>query len=326
MLSSNDFRKKQIICVFFNEGEKLAFKNENIIIKTKDDKIKMQCSCYRVYLILAIGHFSITDVVIQKTHKYGFFIALLTGSFRLYEIIGKGKDGNTMLKQKQYQYKELSLAKHITNNKIETQICTLKTIRNKNEYVKQSIESLKEYKEKLPQTQTSNEILAYEGLSAKLYFKAFFDNVQWQGRQPRIKRDYVNSVLDIGYTILFAFIESILLSFGFDTYCGVLHRQFYMRKSLVCDLVEPFRTIVDEQVKKSINLKQFKEEDFLVINYRYNLKWENSSNYIAIIMRAILNHKQEIFNYIQSYYRCFMKELSVEEFPFYVKGKQDDNN
>ncbi len=28
------------------------------------------------------------------------------------------------------------------------------------------------------------------------------NNVLWQGRQPRIKRDYINSVLDIGYTVL----------------------------------------------------------------------------------------------------------------------------
>lgn len=43
-----------------------------------------------------------------------------------------------------------------------------------------------------------------------------------------------------------------------DVYCGVLHTMFYMRKSLVCDVMEPFRVIVDEQVKKSLNLGQFK--------------------------------------------------------------------
>ena len=37
-----------------------------------------------------------------------------------------------------------------------------------------------------------------------------------------------------------------------DVYCGVLHTMFYMRKSLVCDVMEPFRAIVDEQVKKSL--------------------------------------------------------------------------
>ena len=87
-----------------------------------------------------------------------------------------------------------------------------------------------------------------------------FEGLNWKGRKPRIKFDYINSSLDIGYTVLFTFIEVIANSFGFDIYVGVLHKQFYMRKSLICDFVEPFRTIIDEQVKKSINLKQIKEE------------------------------------------------------------------
>lgn len=39
-----------------------------------------------------------------------------------------------------------------------------------------------------------------------------------------------------------------------DVYCGVLHTMFYMKKSLACDVMEPLRAIVDEQVKKSLNL------------------------------------------------------------------------
>ena len=64
--------------------------------------------------------------------------------------------------------------------------------------------------------------MAYEGLASKLYFRNHFNNVLWIGRKPRIKRDYVNAVLDIGYTILFSFIDALLSCYGFDTYCGVI--------------------------------------------------------------------------------------------------------
>lgn len=36
----------------------------------------------------------------------------------------------------------------------------------------------------------------------------YFDNVQWNGRKPRIKSDYVNVVLDIGYTMLFNIVDA----------------------------------------------------------------------------------------------------------------------
>ena len=49
-----------------------------------------------------------------------------------------------------------------------------------------------------------------------------------------------------------------------------------MRKSLVCDLMEPIRPVVDYQVRKSINLGQCKENDFEVINNRWCLKFKNN--------------------------------------------------
>ena len=148
-----------------------------------------------------------------------------------------------------------------------------------------------------------------------LYFKNFFDNVEWKGRQPRIKHDAVNATLDIGYTLLFSFIDALLSSFGFDTYCGVMHRQFYMRKSLVCDMVEPFRVIVDHSVKKAVNLRQIKEEDFQIIQQQYRLRWEKSAEYVQFLMLPIIEHKDEIFLYVQKYYRAFMKDSPIEAYP-----------
>lgn len=91
----------------------------------------------------------------------------------------------------------------------------------------------------------------------------------------RYHREYMETVLPM------VELEVLLESYGFDTYCGVLHKQFYMRKSLVCDIVEPFRVLIDDAVKKAINLKQIKEEDFIVIQNQYRLKWEHSPNMLA---------------------------------------------
>lgn len=331
MLSVNDFEKKQIIVVFFNEKDKIYFKNDNIVVKDCDEKIKLQVSCYRVFLIFAVGNFSITSVVLQKAKKFGFNIALFTPTYRLIDVIGFDKNSNTLLRKRQYEYTEIDIAKLIVKNKIYMQIKTLNEIRNKNGYVKEAILTLNTYIKEVDTAGQFNKILAYEGLSAKIYFRNHFNDIGWNGRQPRIKRDYINSALDIGYTVLFAFIESILIAFGFDLYYGVLHKQFYTRKSLVCDMVEPFRCIIDRQLKKSINLKQIKESDFRLENLKYQLKWENSPKYTEIFMKSILAEKREIFNYIKMYNNAFMKDKDIENYPFYkgecYKGERDcDNN
>ncbi|MBQ4528528.1 MAG: type V CRISPR-associated endonuclease Cas1 [Clostridia bacterium] len=321
LFTAPDFSKKQIVFVMFNEGEKLSFSNDNLVVKDADGKIKFQCTCYRLFVVFAIGHTSITSVLIQKAQKFGFFIALMTAGFRLYSVIGAAKDGNTLLRRKQYQYEGLGIAKIIIANKMNNQCNELKNIRNKNEYVKEAIFLINQYIHKIDSASALNELMAYEGLASKLFFKNHFSNISWNGRQPRIKRDYINSTMDVGYTLLFTYIDALLSSYGFDTYCGVMHRQFYMRKSLVCDIVEPFRIIIDHEIKKAINLKQIREEDFVEFNGQYRLKWSESSRYVKILMSPLIEHKEEIFDYVQSFYRAFMKELPVYKYPIFDWGE-----
>lgn len=320
MISATDFEKKQIIVVLFSEGEKMSFSNDNIVVKTADNKIKFQCSCYRLFIIYAIGNCSITSVLISKAKKFGFFIAMMTSGFKLYSVIGADKDSNTLLKSKQYKYAENNLAKHITKNKIFNQSKALNMIRNKSDSQKEAIQSIRKYALLIDECKDINEIMAYEGLSAKLYFKNYFNNILWQGRQPRVKRDIANSVLDIGYTMLFSFIDALLSSYGFDTYMGVMHKQFYMRKSLVCDMVEPFRPLIDIEMRKAFNLKQIKDDDFTIINNQYRVKWSESAKYISLLMTPIIENKNDIFDYIQKYYRAFMKSLPEEKFPIFDIG------
>lgn len=317
MLSAGDFSKKQIVFVFFNQGEKLSFSNDNFVVRDSDGRIKFQCTCYRLFMVFAVGHGSITSGLIQRSKKFGFSIVMLTQSMRPYQNIGFSLEGNTVLRKLQYEYDSVELAKHITANKIENQSRLLMSLRNRNEIQNEAAEHLKEYSSELSEAEGLHEIMGIEGMAAKVFFRSYFNNVRWQRRAPRTKCDMVNSVLDIGYTILFSFVEAVLNCYGFDVYCGVMHRNFYMRKSLVCDMVEPFRCLIDAQVRKAISLKQCKEEDFIIDNGRYLLKWEKNAEYISWLARPIVDHKSDIHLYVQSYYRAFMKQKPAYDFPVF---------
>lgn len=318
VISVNDFSKKQILLLMANEGDKLSFHNDNVLVKDKEGTIKCQSTCYRLFAIYVLGNLSITTGLIQRAKKFGFYIVLFSATFRVYQIIGAPTAGNTILKQKQYEYADIEIAKFIATNKMSNQKRVLKSVRYKNDYIKEAIEKIDDYILKVSSAESIQQIMGYEGNASRLYFQGHFNNIVWKGRKPRIKIDMVNSLLDIGYTILFNYIETILCIYGFDLYVGVLHRNFYMRKSLVCDLVEPFRVLIDVQTKKSINLGQFKEEDFVIFNNRWELNWKKSGQYTAIYLKVLLEHKEEIFRYIQSYYRCFMQQKPIEEYSQYI--------
>ena len=315
MLNANDFSKKQIIFLFTNEGEKLSFSNDNIIVKDKEGKIKHQSTCYRLFMVCVVGNISITSGLIQRSKKFGFSICLMTTTFRVYDVIGARMEGNTLLHRHQYEYDGNDIGCYIEKNKIKNQANTLRMIRSKSEFVKEGISLLDEFAERLDENAEYLEIMGIEGSAARVYFPRVFSNVNWKGRKPRIKNDYINTTLDIGYTMLFNIVDAILQVYGFDTYYGVFHNCFYMRKSLVCDIMEPMRPIIDYQVRKAINLEQCKVEDFDAYNNRWVLKYKNSPEYVKFLMKAILDYKEEIFVYIQSYYRYFMKRKSVSELP-----------
>ena len=81
--------------------------------------------------------------------------------------------------------------------------------------------------------------------------------------------------------------------------------------------MEPFRPVIDMAVRKGINLRQIKSDDFEVYDGRYVLKFAKSAEYTAFFMKAIMEYKEQLFLYIQGYYRKFMKNASAEDFPIF---------
>lgn len=315
MLTKPDFIEKKVILIFAQNKEKISFKNDNILITTPDGKIKFQLSCYNLFALFIVGNITLTSGIISRSKKFGFSIILFTPGFKVYSTINFVLEGNFLLHEKQYTTTQSTeIAKQLIINKITNQKDFLKKLRNKE--LKDSIKKLDETIDKLAANNFDNyEIMGLEGTSAKIYFNRMFKEFNWQGRQPRVKRDKINLLLDIGYTVLFNYIEAILNIYGFDIYKGNLHKEFYKRKSLVCDIIEPFRPIVDYKIRKMINLQQIKDYKFTLYKGQYQLDWHCSNNFVTLILEEILQYKTNIFDFIQQYYRWFMKNENIIKFP-----------
>lgn len=315
MLTFPDFNAKKVVIIFTIDGDKVSFQNDNLVIKDKTDTTKLQLSCYKLFALFIVGGISLTSGIIERSKKFGFSIFLFSIYLKLYATIGYCLDGNTLLHKKQYFVKNSSdIAKSIIINKIINQKNTILKMRDgKNTEIltifNSAIEKLKN------DCCDIYSIMGIEGTVAKAYFNKLYKNNNWKGRFPRVKCDKINLLLDIGYTLLFNFIEAILGLFGFDLYIGNLHQEFYKRKSLVCDIIEPFRPIIDYKIKKMLNYGQVDEYIFFKSKGTYGLNFENSKKIISLFLEEILNYKDVIFLYIQNYYRWFMKEKEILYFP-----------
>lgn len=315
MLTLPDFKEKQIVFVVLQHGEKMQFANGNLVVRDFDGKIKMQSSCYRLFCIFVVGALTITDKLLQNARKFGFSIFFLNNSLKIYGSWNSGANGNFILRSKQYKYDGNEIGQFLVENKISNQIRVLNCIRYKDYEIQTALKIAKEYLKDFDEKQfTDRELLSIEGNVAKLYFKAIFGKYGFKNRRPRVKSDILNLLLDIGYTLLFNLIEAMLAIYGFDLYRGVYHKLFFQRKSLVCDIVEPFRCIIDYRIRKAYSLKQINEKDFSIHNGAYLLFGKESKKYVSLIMEDLLTYKTEIFKFIQSYYRSFMKNEPIGKY------------
>jgi len=324
MLSYPDFKEKTIVVVFASEGQRFSFQNDNLIVTNEDAEIILQTTCYRMLALWIVGHCVITSGLLERSKKFAFPIYLLSVNFRCIGVWSTPTEGNFLLRNKQYSYQSIDIAKRLVENKIHNQIILLKSIRNKDEKLKHSIELMNDYETQINKFQVLQELLGIEGVSSRLFFSEWYSNVNWNGRKPRAKRDPINVLLDIGYTFLFYLVENMLNLYGFDIYKGVYHQFFYQRKSLVCDIVEPFRCIVDKQIKNAFNLGQIKNDDFICKNGQYALKYEKSKEYTRWLLKAIIEYREDIFLYTQSYYRSFIREKTINDYPFFIFNQAID--
>lgn len=108
----------------------------------------------------------------------------------------------------------------------------------------------------------------YEGIAAKNYFSAFpimikNEDFPFNGRNKRPPKDEVNALLSLSYTFLMIQIMCAAYICGLDVYYGSLHEIDYGRQSLVLDLMEEFRALIDNMVISLINRKEIRLEHFV---------------------------------------------------------------
>lgn len=118
---------------------------------------------------------------------------------------------------------------------------------------------------------TIDDLMGYEGSSAKIYFRVFNqlilqqrEDFQFIERNRRPPLDKMNSLLSFLYTILMNEVASALEVVGLDPYVGFLHQDRPGRPSLALDLMEELRPIFADRLALTlVNRKQISGKGFL---------------------------------------------------------------
>jgi len=112
-------------------------------------------------------------------------------------------------------------------------------------------------------TQFRKKLLAYESHASRAYFQRIFslfsESVRPEGRRTFKAYDGVNNLFNLGYELLSWKVHKALINAKLEPYLGFLHSEQYGKPSLVCDMIELYRFLIDDfliQHYRSIGKKQ----------------------------------------------------------------------
>ena len=321
MFTHKDIEHRSIFVINCIENKNLrVMQGELLLENTEEKKTLTKLPFQKILAIFVVGHITITTPLIEKCTRYGIPLVVMKPNFRPVFFFSITAEANFLLRKKQYEYNKenLQIPKILVANKIRNQIRLLEKTRLKNNSIQTAKEKCNQLFDLVADAPTYDSVMGLEGKAANLFFSAYFEPFDWKARYPRVKSDPMNTTLDIGYTILFNYIEAFTRLFGFDPYRGVYHQLWFKRKSLICDLVEPFRCLIDQQVRKAFNLKQCKDEDFKFFKNEYVLKREKNADYTKMFYEVLIEQKNEVFRYMQQYYRCFMQQKNTPDYPLFL--------
>ena len=133
--------------------------------------------------------------------------------------------------------------------------------------------------------------------------------------------DPVNALLNYGYSVLESEIWKAVNSVGLDAYVGFVHENYNNKASLVYDLMEPFRWIVDITVVKVALRRWIKKKDFIETN-EGNIRLRPNAVKLLLNelgkllgMRVIYDHRKHAWSSII--------EIKTRELMMFMDGRLD---
>jgi CRISP-associated protein Cas1 len=109
-------------------------------------------------------------------------------------------------------------------------------------------------------------IMGLEGTAGRVYFACLGQLVpepyRFSGRSRHPATDGFNAMLNYSYGVLYSLVERACICAGLDPFVGFLHTDNYGKKSLVFDMLEPFRILGDRTALLLFTGRRAKAEYF----------------------------------------------------------------
>ncbi len=235
---------------------KLSYKGGYMVVRKEDDTVKVHLSEFQTlvlhtnqvfisaYLMSELAKAKISLVVSDERHDpIGQYLPLY-GAHNTSSRIDEQFEWGPVAKKQVWQ--------RLVKDKISHQARVL-SLRAREEDALQL--------EKVAADVRSGDSTKREAHAARVYFRSLFG--------PDFSRDDetpINAALNYGYALLLSAVNREIVARGYLTQHGICHRNEYNQFNLSCDLMEPFRPIVDRIVFDNVDGDFTKDDKLMLVD------------------------------------------------------------
>ena len=270
---------------------KISYKNRFLVVKRENDEKYIHLSEIDTIIVDSVS-VSISAYLLKEVADNKINIIFCDENHNPFgEVIPYYSKHNTskMIKE-QIKWKMSDKDKmwsEIVKNKIINQALLLKRI----ELLK--YEHILSYIDEVSSGDKTNR----EGHAAKVYFNALFGN-----DFVRNSDDAINAALNYGYAILLSIINKEVINNGYLTQLGIHHKNEFNEFNLSCDLMEPFRIVIDNFVYYNQERKLDSEYKLDIVNiFNGIFKYQGKNYTLKDIIKMFVKNTLESINNSENY-------------------------
>ena len=277
--------------VVVTKQTKLSYKNRFLVVKQDIDEKYVHLSEIDTIIVDSIS-VSISSYLLKELSDNKINIIFCDDKHNPYgelrSFYSRHNSSKKILEQVKWTIKEKdALWQKIVINKIINQALLLKKIKSKQHNLVAS------YIDEVTIGDKTNR----EGHAAKVYFNALFGKGFVRGNN-----DKINASLNYGYAILLSTISKEIVNNGYLTQLGIHHKNEFNPYNLACDLMEPFRVIIDNFVYYNSDRELDTNLKLDIVNIFNNTYSYNNKKYtLKDIIELYVKNTLDTFNCDKEY-------------------------
>ncbi len=285
-------RRGQSLFVCHQKHAQLTLSSNHLVI-TGDDKIE-RTPLSHIRLIMLLGAHHITTPLAQHCLRNGIDIHYLSHTGKYLGALTSVHNNNQYktnlwLAQEEFLTDDdnrLRLSKAIMTARLHNMRKTLVNYQHKH------TSAIDNKLRQLPSAKDLHELRGYEGLATRFYYLQMNillkdSGFTFENRNRRPPKDPVNVLLSLGYTILYNYLNSFLLTQSLNPDRGFYHYTQSNSVALCSDLIEPFRHWIERAVITVIRRKQIQTKHFYYHNQGCCLTAEGRKIYLRHLVQML---------------------------------------